>query len=263
MKGFSYFFACLPEEFKWTPEILPCLITLYDTLNDDDDEVRELGAQIVSSIVGKNLIPLAGCEEFAEWLRLKYPQDQMFGWNTICRVTGSDDFIFHGAYAGLSSPEDQLSAAMEQDDALFVEEEQNLFIDEVREARLWSEILLRNFKMLESEGSGEQYWQQYTHLAKWIMDALQKLNELMEKDDGPLGWTAKPSMFAICTRILLVSNALLESKGRLSENISSILRQGEIGEAINLFRDLSERNHIHPSLLSKVSVRQNSLLNRR
>ncbi|KAA8564146.1 hypothetical protein EYC84_012123 [Monilinia fructicola] len=192
VKGLSYFFSCLPGEFKWNSEILPCLITLYDTLNDDDDEVRELGAEIVSSIVGKSLIPLAACEEFAEWLRLKYPQDQMFGWNIICRITGSEEFIFHGSYAGLSSPEDQISSAMKQDDALFVEEEQNLFIDEVREVKLWSNILSREFKLMEDNESGEEYWQQYSHLSNWILKAIRKLNILMEKIDGPFGWTSKP-----------------------------------------------------------------------
>ncbi|KAI9641579.1 hypothetical protein NHQ30_010391 [Ciborinia camelliae] len=244
-------------------EILPCFITLYDTLNDDDDEIRELGAQIVSSIVGKPLIPLAACEEFAEWLRLKYPQDQMFGWNVICRITGSDEFIFHGAYAGLSSPEDQLSAAMKQDDALFVEEEQNLFIDEVREAILWSNIISRDFKMLEENGSGKEHWQQYNHLAKWILGALRKLNLLMEKVDGPLGWTSKPSMYASCIRILLGANAIIECQDSLSESISQVLHQKEIREALNLFKDLGEKNDLHPSLLSKVSENQTSLLNRR
>ncbi|KAJ8058763.1 hypothetical protein OCU04_011752 [Sclerotinia nivalis] len=261
-KGLSYFFACLPDEFKWSSEVLPCLITLYDTLNDDDDEVRELGAEIVSSIVGKPLIPLAACEEFAEWLIFQYPQDQMFSWNIICRITGSDDFIFHGAYAGLCSPEDQLSAAMKQDDALFVEEEQNLFIDEVREAKLWSRIISKDFKTLENNGSADYHWQRYSHLAQWILDALRKLNALMEKSDGPLGWTSKPSMFASCIRILLGANALVESRNTLPEGISQILRQKEISEELNLFKDLGEMNDIHPSLLLKVGKDNTSLLNR-
>ncbi|ESZ93537.1 hypothetical protein SBOR_6079 [Sclerotinia borealis F-4128] len=262
-KGLSYLFACLPDEFKWNFEILPCLITLYDTLNDDDDEVRELGALIVSSIVGKPLIPLAACEEFAEWLRLKYPQDQMFGWNIICRITGSDEFIFHGAYAGLCSPEDQLSAAMKQNDALFVEEEQNLFVDEVREAQIWSNLLSRHFKMMENDGTGEEHWQQYSHLAKWILVALRKLNMLMKKDDGPLGWTTKPSMFASCIRILLGTNALLELQTSLSESKSRILCQNEIREALSIFTDLAEKNDLHPSISSKVIEDQTSLLNRK
>ncbi|EDN98844.1 hypothetical protein SS1G_13703 [Sclerotinia sclerotiorum 1980 UF-70] len=261
-KGLSYFFACLPGEFKWSSEVLPCLITLYDTLNDDDDEVRELGAEIVSSILGKPLIPLAACEEFAEWLRLQYPQDQMFSWNIICRITGGDEFIFHGAYAGLCSPEDQLSAAMKQDDALFVEEEQNLFIDEVREAKLWSSILSKDFKMLENNKSAEYLWQQYSYLAQWVLDALRRLNVLMEKSDGPLGWTSKPTMFASCIRILLGANALVESRHALPEGISRIIRQKEIADELDIFKDLGEKNDIHPSLLSKVRKSETSLLNR-
>ncbi|QSZ28922.1 hypothetical protein DSL72_003429 [Monilinia vaccinii-corymbosi] len=262
-KGLSYFFACLHHEFKWSSEILPFLITLYDTLNDDDDEIRELGAEIVSSIVGKPLIPLAACEEFAEWLRLKYPQDQMFGWNVVCRITGSEDFIFHGAYAGLCSPEDQLSAAMKQDDALFVEEEQNLFIDEVREANLWSNILSRELELLGVDGSGEEHWHQLSRLSKWILGALRKLNVLMEQADGPLGWTSKPSMFASCIRILSGSNALLEVRSTVPETISRVLCQEEISKALNTFKTLGEKNDLHPSLLSKVRENQTSLINRR
>ncbi|KAB8289792.1 hypothetical protein EYC80_010425 [Monilinia laxa] len=262
VKGLSYFFSCLPDEFKWNSEILPCLITLYDTLNDDDDEVRELGAEIVSSIVGKPLIPLAACEEFAEWLRLKYPQDQMFGWNIICRITGSEEFIFHGSYAGLSSPEDQILSAMKQDDALFVEEEQNLFIDEVREVKLWGHILSREFKLMENNESGEEYWQQYSHLSNWILEGIRKLNILVEKIDGPFGWTSKPSMFASCVRILLGANVLIEGNTH-PESISRILRQKEIVEEMNIFKTLGEKNNLHPNLLSKVIENEISLLNRR
>lgn len=216
----------------------------------------------MSSIVGKSLIPLAACEEFAEWLRLKYPQDQMFGWNIICRITGSEEFIFHGSYAGLSSPEDQISSAMKQDDALFVEEEQNLFIDEVREVKLWSNILSREFKLMEDNESGEEYWQQYSHLSNWILKAIRKLNILMEKIDGPFGWTSKPSMFATCIRILLGANVLTEGN-TLPESISRILRQKEITEELNIFKTLGEKNNLHPSLLSRVIENETSLLNRR
>jgi hypothetical protein len=234
---------------------------LYDTLNDDDDEIRELGAQTVSLILGQPTIPLAASEKYAFWLQQNFPGNQFFSWNVICRVSGSESVIYDKT-ADLHSAADQLSAAMKQDDALFVEEEQNLFIDEVREVKLWSNILAG----LVLENNMDDHLQtQIQTLAHWVQAGLEKLNVPAQEIDGPLGWTSNPKVFAICTRILLSAKTLL-GEGRqsatLPEKLAASGCQDSIRKGLDTFMDLGAKKNIHPSLLAYITDQKNSLLKR-
>ncbi|PQE06896.1 HEAT repeat protein [Rutstroemia sp. NJR-2017a BVV2] len=260
-KALSYFFTCLPDAYQWQASLLPSLVVLYDTLNDDDDEIRELGAQTVSLILGQPLIPLAASEIYTFWLQQNFPGNQLFGWNVICRVTGSESVIYDET-ANLHSAEDQLSAAMKQDDALFVEEEQNLFIDEVREVKLWSKILS---KLLLENNMADHLQTQIQTLVHWVQAGLEKLNVLAQETDGPLGWTSNPKMFAVCTRILLSAKTLLGEGGQsatLPEKLAALGYQDSIRKSLDTFIDLGAKNKIHPSLLAFIVDRKNSLLKR-
>jgi hypothetical protein len=234
---------------------------LYDTLNDDDDEIRELGAQTVSLILGQPLIPLAASEKYAFWLQQNFSDNLFFSRNVICRISGSESENYD-KIASLHSAEDQLSAAMKQDDALFVEEEQNLFIDEVREVKLWCKILSK----LLLESNMEDHLQIQIHtLADWVQTGLGKLNELAREIDGPLGWTSSPKMFAVCTRILLAAKTLVGEGGNsatLPEKLAASGFQDSIRKSLDTFIDLGSKNKIHPSLLAFIVDRENSLLKR-
>ncbi|KAK8933176.1 hypothetical protein VCV18_001722 [Metarhizium anisopliae] len=98
------------------------------------------------------------------------------------------------------SAEVELARALEFDDSLFVVEENNLFIDEVRETKRWVEV----FESLEWDEKDEHL----DKLASWVQGGIAQVARLAELEDGPLGWASNPTAFAICTRIIRCSVAL-------------------------------------------------------
>lgn len=101
---------------------------------------------------------------------------------------------------GWESAEVELAWALEFDDSLFVVEENNLFIDEVRETKRWVEV----FESLEWDEKDEYL----DKLASWVQGGIAQVARLAELEDGPLGWASNPTAFAICTRIIRCSVAL-------------------------------------------------------
>lgn len=235
---------------------------MYDTLNDDDDEIRNLSAKTVSALLGRSLVPLAAQVELTEYISKMHVRARSFAWNVVCRMTGSkletvDNVRFRLQPLGL-----QLSRAMEDDDSLFVEEEQNLFIDEVREAKLWGKVFedtaLDTWNWERADFDIENTWSQpHTAVAAWVMEGLLALNALLVKEDGPLGWTSKPTVFALVTRLLLSANAIIQRHEGLVTSATGRPVPGNrvIGGiifALEQFATLSRDTKIHESLLLEV-----------
>lgn len=116
---------------------------------------------------------------------------------------------------------------MVPDNALFAEEEQNLYIDEMREARLWCGVFAR------AEGS---QWDRVT--AKLVLWAVTSMRAMMavEDRDGPLGWMSKPKVFAICARVVVTATMLAErfrtmegvqGKPRLESVVAALMEAGK------------------------------------
>jgi len=235
-------------------------------LNDDDDEIRDVGAETVSLIMKMSLVPLAAREEFIKHLVFLNGSAASFGWSVVQRLTGSNESTLDTERVSLKSAEAQFSEALREDDALFVEEEQNLFIDEVREMKLWSNVL----------GELPQQAQQYLYegpmdskhseplaaLAMWTADGLATLNKTL-KADGPLSWISKPSAFAASMRVLVCVNAVLRHHAQYpamalgTENSASTspIRNSEIQRILNgleILLTTYQHMNVHPILLSEL-----------
>jgi len=234
---------------------------LYDTLNDDDDEVRDLSAKTTSSLLSKSLLPLAARLELAEFISQLHGEQPSYISNMLCRITGTDTLQaskLRMAYDFLESAEVQLLKEMKKDDSLFVEEEQNLFIDEVREAQLWCGIFEELCAESQITAETEGIWKLPLHdLILWVLNGLKTLNRLLETEDGVLGWTSKPSVFAICMRIILCTNAVLSQKdvlfqasGKSVEETNHLVK--EITAALQEFVTLGRKRRVHESLLYAV-----------
>jgi len=225
-----------------------------------------VGAETVSHIMKMSLVPLAACEEFVKYLVFLYGSTASFGCSVVQRMTGSNESILESDSVSLKSAEAQFAEALREDDALFVEEEQNLFIDEVREIKLWSDVL----------GELPQHAQEYLHersvdsvhsrplaaLAVWTVDGLGILNKTL-KADGPLGWTSKPSTFAASMRVLVCVNAVLRLHTQYSlgplvlENSSSTslvwdIKVQQILDGLEVFLTTCQHMDFHPTLLSEL-----------
>lgn len=192
-ESLSSFFAVARSSCT-TEEYLPALLTLYDSLNDDDDEVRDVGSAAVKSILDQTLVPIEAATRLLQWLGETFKDSPRLRNIVAARITGDKNF------AALKV-KDKLDQAMKFDDSLFVVEEQNLFIDEVRETQRWVAV----FESLEWDVEDETL----LSLTKWMDEGLQQMESLTQLEDGPLGYASKPDVFAILSRIIQGSAALM------------------------------------------------------
>jgi len=223
--------------------LLGVYLALYDRLIDDDEDVREIGAELVSKLLSKLSergerssvtrsfsVPAARskllqfiCKEWnqsltnwTEAMRRLVPSYAPSKRNpeVINRGNGSvtvdrDSSDIHESNCIQFIPvREVLDKAMIPDTALFVKEKQNLYVDEVEEARTWSQMLI-DLKPLELtqrkrlQRLGEQF-------VTWTTDGLSVLTETADKEmDGPLGWTSKPEVFTIGLRVILAARVVL------------------------------------------------------
>ncbi|PNY24798.1 Uncharacterized protein TCAP_05260 [Tolypocladium capitatum] len=185
-------------------EYLPALLALYDALNDDDDEVRDVGSTAVNGIIGEALVPLEAANCLLRWLAQHFGNSSGFKAEVAGRMVGHYGIKTLGA-SSWEPAEDGLAKAMEVDDSLFAVEEQNLFIDEVREAKRWVGV----FESLGWDGGDETL----ARLDSWIKGGIVQLGKLAEREDGPLGWASNPQVFAICTLLVRGSAAMAKQQG--------------------------------------------------
>ncbi|GKT87820.1 HEAT repeat protein [Colletotrichum tofieldiae] len=226
---------------------LPALVALYDALNDDDDEVRDLASVSAKHILTRPLAPLDAASRLLAHVAGTYRDAPAFHALLASRLTdrgppgprGRDAWQPAGA---------QLADALRFDDSLFAVEEQNLFVDEVRESARWAAVLERVFS---SPGPAPPASSSATTMAltEWTSAGLDALLGLASPDrdviDGPLGWASDPEVYAVCARILLCATALTRTGATGSELLRSKLEQ---------FRSAGQRARLHGLLLEMAVV---------
>ncbi|KAI8671322.1 hypothetical protein NCS57_00607000 [Fusarium keratoplasticum] len=218
------FFVGIEDEQDWArEEHLPALLALYDSLNDDDDDVREVGSAAVKSILGQALVPIEAANRLLSWLSQRFGHDSTFRQVVVRRIMG--DARFPTPETHTASVSDQLQNAMKFDDSLFVIEEQNLFVDEVRETQRWVSI----YESLSWEAKDPAL----EALTVWSNAGIDEMRRLVGEEDGPLGYGSKPEVFAILSRVVYASAAQVKERrhpdGRLLEGVDkfgSALREG-------------------------------------
>ncbi|KAF9769372.1 hypothetical protein IL306_013219 [Fusarium sp. DS 682] len=193
------FFTFIEEDQPWAQERhLSAILALYDLLNDDDDEIRDVGSAAVKSILGQALVPIEAANRLLLWLAEHYADNSTFRQIIVRRIMGDSRYPTPGS--NVVSVEDQLQEAMKFDDSLFVIEEQNLFVDEVRETQRWVSL----YKSLAWESNDPSL----NSLIKWTRAGLDAMQHLASQEDGPLGYSSKPEVFAILSRVAHASSAL-------------------------------------------------------
>lgn len=273
MESLEAFYSGMKEEqIKCSNAFVPSLLAVYDALVDDDDDVREVAANIVSKILGGCLIPLAAQKPFFSWLVNSFANKGCLLVTTLQRLTGCDG-------DAAESVKSQLTLAMQEDETLFVEEEQNLFSDEIRETRVWAEILL---------SAQDPSWKPVLKiLSSWVIEGFKFMRSRINlQDDGPGGWTSNPKVFEICMRVILTGNALAahytlakgsspvedvdedvneeaREKEKKSREEAEITRRAILGAAYQ-FYNTNSNQHLHGSLRAEIMVginRSGKLLN--
>lgn len=199
------------------PFLLDIYLILYDMLNDDDEELRDISAIAASYVLANRqgspaeaastLVPLATSHRLAQFLATSYQTSPHLLHEAIQRLTGQRIKI--SSFSSMVCVSALLDEHIRNSTVLFVEEKQNLFIDDAREARVWHSVL----KQLKPETKAID-----SALAKefpqWVSDGLSCLTKTTELETagGLLGFTSKPEVFIIGLRVIYAASVLL-SKG--------------------------------------------------
>jgi hypothetical protein len=178
---------------------------VYDLLNDDDEDIRQLAAGITSRIVdcekgkrhGAVREPISASQDLIKFMLKRSSTESRFATEVVHRAFGMRNS------GHISSVADRLVVSSAMDTALFVEEKQNLYVDDAREIRLWSQVIFA----LQPDVIPRRI---VRRLAEWICDGLDSLTTRAASDgDGPLGWTTKPDVFLLGLQIVYGTEAIL------------------------------------------------------
>jgi hypothetical protein len=247
--------------------LIPSLLALYDLLSDDDEDIRDLAAKTVSSVLKRSLNPPAAREELIKWLKANYNRSSQFLWNLLCRLTGSTAAAPQNSELNaLIQPQKQFETALARNNDLFAVEEQNLFEDKAIELALWSglfrELPLDVFKTSRMDAHKSFMLLEF---AGWISNALGVLNKTVIQD-GPLGWTSTLLGFTAVLRVLRCANALLDCHHKHFRKLPSAKQPEEqfflqrelenyarnVVFALQIFRSEAIGKDIHPMLIEEM-----------
>lgn len=210
-------------------------IALYDLLLDDDEDVRDEAAAVASTFLSTStnladipnilLMPPAASWGLLQYFKTELNESAVLFAEAAYRLTSSRSLFkrepvqiaalkFHDVQAknslgkaldidklllaSIRPVREMMQEARRQDNALFAEEKQNLFIDPVREAENWAVILMSGTQL-------EKVVSMISVIDNWTMRGLEVLIEIANEEDGPLGWSTKPDVFTLGMRILLAA----------------------------------------------------------
>ena len=243
--------------FWSAPELLGIYFALYNIISDDDEEVRDSGAvatsNLLSGIASENnarsisLMPLAASQEILQYLANKHSNSAILWIEAAHQLTGTTSsfklgpvesyYLYENRVAShvislhLNLASDMLQKARRQDTALFAEEKQNLFVDAVKEAKNWAELMLK----LQSRGISSHM---ATEFCTWCADGLKALIELSGcQTDGPLGWVSKPDVFALGMRIILATKVQIHSSSKDSRDQDVAILPQLLRELLSMGRE--------------------------
>ena len=234
MSSLKTFQTCLrpsTSEASRDPRLLDVYIALYDTLIDDDDEVREEGARIVSwtlsspcssSTAGPNmsLSPIAATALLLQFLKEQYKDSIKLFDEGLSRLLSQDRRKTGATRGHLIPVKSLLEVSMEEDNSLFIEEKQNLYMDEVQEVERWADLLCG----LDSPTVHARV--SLPFIGEWAFEGLEALKGGLEYNlDGFLGWTSNPQVFTLGMRVFLTLGVVIRHGYGANGNISRALTE--------------------------------------
>ncbi|OOF99394.1 hypothetical protein ASPCADRAFT_393269 [Aspergillus carbonarius ITEM 5010] len=192
---------------------LEIYLVLYDMLNDDDEELRDLAASTASWVLScssvspekaVDLSPLNASELLSKFITENYTNSRLLCQRTTAYIVDQEPrlSISTPKYASIPS---RLSDLRKESTILFEEEKQNLFIDEVREVDVWSARLRQLSEASYDEPSLDA-------LFNWTSTGLSYFGDIFAKEtekDGLLGWASKPETFTLGVRLFGMAGAVV------------------------------------------------------
>lgn len=252
------------SDMIYSSDVLNVHITIYDMLVDDEEDVRNEAARIVSLLLSRSdardvgrakhqsLSPPAAKVRLLHLLCHRSQASSVLWIQATLRLTGLifalndtvrarvqasttvTDVIAHIGSTKLPSVEQSFATAIPIYDVVFEEEKQNLYIDCVEEAEAWAELTCKLDPAAWQPDIAEE-------LKKWTEEGLYFFHAKFEEiTDGPLGLFSNPGIYTVLARVLLAAKVLLSNDakmGRQNEDLYQLL-EGlyKKGEEIGLHR---------------------------
>lgn len=196
------------------PVLLNTYLVLYDMLNDDDEELRDMSASTASWVLSHSsvspdanvtLAPLNASALLADFIVENYSESALLGQQVLRYLTGQQPRLSASDHQNrIAAVADLLVEYRQESTVLFVEEKQNLFIDDIREAEVWSQALVR----LKGSAFPESSLQR---ISSWALQGLTYIIGLLGDEDGQdglMGWVSTPEAFTLGFRVIAIASAL-------------------------------------------------------
>jgi hypothetical protein len=188
---------------------------LYDLLNDDDEEIRDMAASTASFVLKSaagaisQLCPLAASYRLSGYLAQTFSRMEDFHFLALSRVMlpPSIEVDVPCAFADLVSRHSvskQLDIARQECHDLFEEESQNLYWDDVREIDIWYLAL--------SNVSSARVDVDIRNLAGyWTLQGLCELRTALPNlTSGPFGDLSKLEIITLFMRVIRLAELMLQ-----------------------------------------------------
>lgn len=202
--------SCLPK----SDLLLPLLFGLHTILNDDDSEIRNLASQAISHVLRTSIVPQAATSAFVARLSEQYWDSQPFFSYIVKKMTGtSTDALDRQLYVKftLKDVQSQYKEASVGDNKLFAQEKQNLWLDELEDAKVWavafSKIKASQFGL---HSSTKPLHPILAELISWVKAAALVLSKASSNPDNSLGWATKPDVFVVMMRTIIAINTVVD-----------------------------------------------------
>ncbi|KAL4974767.1 putative death-receptor fusion protein-domain-containing protein [Aspergillus desertorum] len=239
--------------------ILEIYLILYDLLNDDDEELRDIAASTASYVLSYSsvspqkavaLSPMNASELFATFIADNYCSSTLLFTRATRYILGLEPRIGDSSSGKpFVSVSETTAEVRSESTILFEEEKQNLFIEPVREIDLWSDVLTRLDKAAVDENLLKE-------LFVWVSDGLSCLSYILARpdgEDGLLGWMAKPEAYTLGVRVVSLAGVLASKEfkalGLLDADAQRVLKaklEGLLGTG--------QTGLLHVDLLERIGV---------
>ena len=202
--------------------IVEYVFLLYDCLNDDDGEIRDIAATATCRFlalwnpkaIATTLSPLTASTRLAILISGVPELSSISRKLAIQRMTNS---VLDTEKLSPSAVQRLETAMIVDDTALFAAEKQNLYVDEFRESNIWAAVL-------KKQSPKNKYVEA---LEMWACEGLQRLCDMMEVyPNGALGWSSKPDVFLLATQLINTADVILSWPLTMNQNKSSRVMEG-------------------------------------
>jgi len=254
LSSLSHIFTLSTTSNASAPLLLALIFILYDLLNDDDDEIRNLAARTTGTLLraqgdssGSNdTVPVLCAHRLGRFLCRRTAATETSTSSAFSQALQKECLRRLNPFADQGF-EETFAELRREDTSLFATEKQNLYRDDVLDAVFFSRILYHVASSSQSLASALQ------HLTKWVQDGLNVLNNTVAvQDDGPLGWSSKDTVFALGTRVFVAAEVVLATRwagGRRQENEEEVCR---VLESLMSFCWVAEEKGVHGLWIERI-----------